>query len=169
MQMYPGWSARDNYAVHKKRKRKQKKPTQPEEEEEAGEAHTPPRHACVEASGKMCSMYSSPRPPPQIPSTACTCSSSCCVPRTSPRAGHCPCPHDHLLLNPSHLSLPSSLPSSQTPPTLLSLPIPTPGSAELVMVLTSNRCGVARAGQCQVGQVSMSDGAGQCQVGQVSM
>ncbi len=25
MQMYPGWSARDNYAVHKKRKKK--KPT----------------------------------------------------------------------------------------------------------------------------------------------
>ncbi|CAI8014936.1 Protein pangolin, isoform J [Geodia barretti] len=31
MQMYPGWSARDNYAVHKKRKRKPKKQSQPEE------------------------------------------------------------------------------------------------------------------------------------------
>jgi hypothetical protein len=31
MQMYPGWSARDNYAVHKKRKRKPKKQAQPEE------------------------------------------------------------------------------------------------------------------------------------------
>ena len=31
MQMYPGWSARDNYAVHKKRKRKTKKQAQPEE------------------------------------------------------------------------------------------------------------------------------------------
>ena len=44
MQMYPGWSARDNYAVHKKRKRKPKKQTQPEEAavtaEEKGESYT---------------------------------------------------------------------------------------------------------------------------------
>ena len=40
MQMYPGWSARDNYAVHKKRKRKPKKQPQAEEAaatEEKGE------------------------------------------------------------------------------------------------------------------------------------
>ena len=40
MQMYPGWSARDNYAVHKKRKRKLKKQPQAEEAaatEEKGE------------------------------------------------------------------------------------------------------------------------------------
>lgn len=30
MQMYPGWSARDNYALHKKRKRRKT----PKEEEE---------------------------------------------------------------------------------------------------------------------------------------
>ena len=26
MQMYPGWSARDNYAIHKKRRKKKAKP-----------------------------------------------------------------------------------------------------------------------------------------------
>jgi len=31
MQMYPGWSARDNYALHKKRKRR-KAPKEEEEE-----------------------------------------------------------------------------------------------------------------------------------------
>ena len=32
MQMYPGWSARDNYAVHKKRKkRRQKQQPDPED------------------------------------------------------------------------------------------------------------------------------------------
>lgn len=43
MQMYPGWSARDNYAVHKKRRRKPKKQAQPEEAvtaEEKGQSPT---------------------------------------------------------------------------------------------------------------------------------
>ena len=34
LQMYPGWSARDNYAVHKKRKKRKNKPMKEEEEEE---------------------------------------------------------------------------------------------------------------------------------------
>ena len=37
MQMYPGWSARDNYAIHKKRKRKKPKQGTPEKEEDSGE------------------------------------------------------------------------------------------------------------------------------------
>lgn len=32
--MYPGWSARDNYAVHKKRKKRKNKPMKDEDEEE---------------------------------------------------------------------------------------------------------------------------------------
>lgn len=32
--MYPGWSARDNYAVHKKRKKRKNKPMKEEDEEE---------------------------------------------------------------------------------------------------------------------------------------
>lgn len=34
MQMYPGWSARDNYAVHKKRKKRKVKQVQQEEQED---------------------------------------------------------------------------------------------------------------------------------------
>lgn len=34
MQMYPGWSARDNYAVHKKRKKRKIKQVQQEEQED---------------------------------------------------------------------------------------------------------------------------------------
>ena len=34
LQMYPGWSARDNYAVHKKRKKRKNKPMKEEDEEE---------------------------------------------------------------------------------------------------------------------------------------
>lgn len=34
MQMYPGWSARDNYAVHKKRKKRKLKQVQQEEQED---------------------------------------------------------------------------------------------------------------------------------------
>lgn len=31
MQMYPGWSARDNYAIHKRRKKKKAKQQQQEQ------------------------------------------------------------------------------------------------------------------------------------------
>ena len=34
LQMYPGWSARDNYAVHKKRRKRKAKPKEEEVEEE---------------------------------------------------------------------------------------------------------------------------------------
>ena len=37
MQMYPGWSARDNYAVHKKRKKRKIKQVQQDEQEEVEE------------------------------------------------------------------------------------------------------------------------------------
>ena len=32
MQMYPGWSARDNYAIHKKRRKKRQKQQQDSED-----------------------------------------------------------------------------------------------------------------------------------------
>ena len=37
LQMYPGWSARDNYAVHKKRRKRKAKPKEEEVEEEEEE------------------------------------------------------------------------------------------------------------------------------------
>lgn len=38
MQMYPGWSARDNYAVHKKRRKKKVKQVNEPVEEDNGES-----------------------------------------------------------------------------------------------------------------------------------
>ena len=37
LQMYPGWSARDNYAVHKKRRKRKAKPKEEEVEDEEEE------------------------------------------------------------------------------------------------------------------------------------
>ena len=46
LQMYPGWSARDNYAVHKKRKKRKIKQQQQQQEVDDGKV----------ASGHVCSV-----------------------------------------------------------------------------------------------------------------